>query len=195
MQSSVVEIKSREELAQSAWYAVYTKHQHEKSATELLARKGFEVLLPLYRATHQWKDRVKNVLLPVFPCYLFLRANLERKLDILRTPGVFWLVENGGHACPVPESDIEAVRRIAQSPGQVKPHSYLKSGDRVRVRVGPLAGVQGILVRVKNGYRVVLSVDVLQKAVAVEVDISVVEPVNGARGRSLTGANDERQIA
>jgi transcription antitermination factor NusG len=195
MRGSVVEIQSNRELEQSAWYAVYTKHQHEKSATELLAKKGFEVLLPLYGATHRWKDRVKNVLLPVFPCYLFLRTNLQRKLDILRTPGVFWLVENGGHACPVPESDIEAVRRIAQSPGQLKPHPYLKSGDRVRVRVGPLMGVEGILARVKNEYRVVVSMDLLQKAVAVEVDISIVEPVQGPHVRNSTGTNGVRQIA
>ncbi|GAC1700358.1 MAG: UpxY family transcription antiterminator [Candidatus Acidiferrum sp.] len=196
MQSGVCEFQqSRAELEQSAWYAVYTKHQHEKSATELLSKKGFEVFLPLYSARHQWKDRAKNVLLPVFPCYLFLRTNLHRKLDILRTPGVFWLVENGGHACPVPDSDIEAVRRIVQSPREVKPHPFLKSGDRVRVLVGPLAGVEGILTRFKNGYRVVLSVDLLQKAVAVEVDISIVKPVVGANGKSLSNTKDARQIA
>src|SRR5882762_1155812 len=95
-----------------SWYAAYTKHQHEKTAADLLQKKGFDVLLPLYRATHQWKDRTKIVSLPLFPCYLFLQANLERKLDILRTPGIFWLVENGGHACEVSDSEIELVQKL-----------------------------------------------------------------------------------
>jgi transcription antitermination factor NusG len=157
------------------WYAVYTKHQHEKSATNLLARKGFNVLLPLYHTAHRWKDRMQIVALPVFPCYLFLRASLQRKLEILQTPGVFWLVGQGGHASLVPDSDIESIRKIMQGRAHAEPHPYLKSGDRVRVLAGPMAGVEGILTRVKNRYRVVLSVDLLQKAVAVEVDISSVE--------------------
>src|SRR5271169_1174246 len=94
-----------------AWYAIYTKHQHEKTATELLRRKDFQVLLPLYSTVRRWKDRNKTVVLPLFPCYLFVRSNLSRKLDILQTPGVFWVVERAGRAFPVPEAEIEAVKR------------------------------------------------------------------------------------
>jgi transcription antitermination factor NusG len=168
----------------SVWYAVYTKHQHEKNVSDLLARKGFTVFLPLYNTERRWKDRTKIVSLPIFPCYLFLRTNLDRKLDILRTPGVFWLVENDGHASAIPESEIEAVRKITENSARVEPHPYpsLKDGDFVRIRRGPLAGIQGILTRVKNRYRVVLSVEVLQKAVAVEVELSSVEPVNSPCG-------------
>jgi transcription antitermination factor NusG len=170
------------------WYAAYTKHQHEKSAADLLSRKGFEILLPLYRKTHRWKDRLQPVALPVFPCYLFLRMNLERKLAVLQTPGIFWLLGNSGNAAVVPEADIEAIRKIASSTAAFEPHPYLKSGDRVRVVSGPITGVEGILTRVKNRYRIVLSVDLLQQALAVEIDISAVERIASARLPAGRGA-------
>jgi transcription antitermination factor NusG len=165
------------------WHAVYTKHQHERKASELLRGKGFEVFLPLYRTEHRWKDRTKVVSLPLFPGYLFLRTSFDRKLEILQTPGVFWLVESGGRPCAIPDSEIEAVRKITQSSAKVEPHPYLKCGDYVRVREGSLAGIEGVLTRVRNRYRVVLSVDLLQKAIAVEVDFSLVERIS-RRGKS-----------
>jgi transcription antitermination factor NusG len=166
------------------WYAAYTKHQHEKSAASLLEKKGFEILLPLYRTTHRWKDRVQPVALPVFPCYVFIRANLARKLAILQTPGIFWLLGNSGNAAVVPDADIEAIRKIMTSAAAYEPHPYLKSGDRVRVIDGAIAGVEGILTRVKNRYRVVLSVDLLRQALAVEVDISAVERIGPGKPES-----------
>jgi len=173
------------------WYAVYTKHQHEKTACELLAGKGFEVFLPLYHTKRNWKDRTKVVSLPVFPCYLFLRANLVRKLEILQTPGVFWLVESGGRACEVPSSEIEAVRRITQSSAAAEPHPYLQCGDHVRVRQGALAGIEGVLIRVRNRYRVVVCVNLLQKAIAVEVDFTMVERIHR---KGETGSLHQREF-
>ena len=175
------------------WYAVYTKHQHEKSATDLLARKGFNVLLPLYRTPHRWKDRVQIVALPIFPCYLFVHTSLQRKLEILQTPGIFWLVGHGGHASLVPDHDVESIRKITQGGAHVEPHPYLKSGDRVRVLAGPMAGVEGILTRVKNRYRMVLSVDLLQKAVAVEVDVASVERLGNTHPAGHP-ANDSQRM-
>lgn len=163
------------------WYAAYTKHQHEKTASQLLSGKGFQVFLPLYRAEHCWKDRNKVVSLPVFPCYLFLRTSLERRAEVLRTPGVFCLVESAGRPCEVPESEIEAVRRIAQVQARIEPHPYLKCGERVRVREGALVGIEGVLAKVRNRYRVVLSVELLQKSVAVEVDLSDLERLSPQR--------------
>lgn len=181
MQSGDEVLRPAEGDAREGWYAVHTKHQHEKSATSFLTRKGFEVLLPLYRATHRWKDRVQVVELPVFPCYLFLRTRLERKLEIVQTPGVFRLVGNGGHASLMSDSEIASIRRITQSSAFFEPHPYLISGDRVRVLSGPLAGIEGVLTRVKNRCRIVLSVELLQKAVAVEVDISAVARLETSR--------------
>jgi len=175
----IVQVNGGEEnVLEPPWHAVYTKHQHEKKASAQLAGKGFEVFLPLYSAEHRWKDRKKVVSLPLFSCYLFVRTNLDRKLEILQTPGVFWLVESGGYPCAVPDSEIEAIRKITQSPVKFEPHSYLRRGDYVRIREGSLAGIEGVLKQVRNRYRVVLSVDLLQKALAVEVDYSAIERIN-----------------
>lgn len=176
------------------WYALYVRHQHEKSAAELLSRKGFEVLLPLHRAAHRWKDRIQIVSLPVFPSYVFLRANLERKLEVLRTPGVCWLVGNGGRASRVPESEIDSIRKVTQNSGRIEPHPFLKSGERILVSSGPLAGVEGILNRVKNQFRVVVCVELLQKAVAVEVDATMIQPLD-CRHRILRSLNQSENAA
>ena len=174
VESSVVNEKS------PAWYAIYTKHQHERVASDSLEKRGFEVLVPLYRVSRRWKDRTKTILLPLFPCYSFVRTDLVRKTDILRTPGVFWIVEIGGRACSIPDSDIEMVRRIIKTSAKAEPHPFLKRGDIVRVRSGSLAGLEGVLVRVKNQSRVVVSIDALRKAVAVEVEFSMLERVHAA---------------
>jgi transcription antitermination factor NusG len=166
---------------QGHWYVAYTKHQHEKSVAAMLGKKGFDVLLPLYRSAHKWKDRMQTIELPVFPCYVFLKMSLERKLAVLQTPGIFWLVGNAGNAEVVPDSDIEAIQKVTSSAALFEPHPFLKSGDRVRVVEGPMAGVEGILTRVKNRYRVVLSVDLLQQALAVEIAVTSVERLHGAK--------------
>jgi transcription antitermination factor NusG len=163
------------------WYAVYTKFQHEKSAAALLERKAFEVFLPVYRTVHRWKDRNQLVVLPLFPCYVFLRAPVDRKLDVLQTAGVRWFVQNAGYACPVPEAEIEAMRKLCSAGTRLQPHPFLKQGDFVRVRSGPLAGTEGFFLRVKNQNRVVVSIELLQKSVAVEVDFSDLDFLGAAR--------------
>ena len=164
-----------------AWYAVYTKHQHEKRAASLLERKDFEIFLPVYRTVHRWQDRNQLLILPLFPCYVFLRGDLDRKLDVLRTAGVRWFVENAGHACEVPEPELEAVRKLCSAGSRVQPQPFLKQGDRVRICKGPLAGTQGFFVREKNQYRVVISIELLRQAVSVEIDLNDVEPLREAR--------------
>jgi len=159
----------------SEWFAAYTRFQHEKNAARLLENKGFEVFLPVYRALHRWKDRNQLVVLPLFPCYLFLRTELDRKLQILQTAGVRWLVENSGRACEVADKEIEAVQRICALGAGVQPYPFLSAGDSVRIRSGPLTGMQGFFIRAKKHYRVVVSVELLQKSVSVEVDLRDVE--------------------
>lgn len=152
-----------------AWYAIYTKFQHEKSAAGFLEKKDFEVFLPVYRAAHQWCDRHQLVTLPLFPCYLFLRTSVDRKLEVLRTGGVRWFVENANRACEISDQEINTLRRVCSLGAGVLPHPFLRQGDQVRVRTGPLAGTDGIFVRTKNQYRVVISVELLRKGVSVEV--------------------------
>lgn len=159
------------------WYALYTRHQHEKTAAWILSNKGLEIFLPLYSDTRRWKDRVKQISLPLFPCYLFLRGPVERWHSVLMTPGVSTVVEFAGQPAAIPSSEIDAVRQVLAGSLRAEPHPFLKCGDRVRVKAGPLEGLEGILVSKKNLFRLVLSVELLQRSVAVEVDVSMVERV------------------
>ncbi len=164
----------------SWWHALYTRHQHEKAVAQALSGKGFDVFLPQYRSVHRWKDRHKEVLLPLFPNYVFLRGGLDRMLSIVTTPGVHCLVTWGARPAEIPPEEIESVRRLVNSPCQVEPHPFLKCGDLVRIKSGPLEGMEGILVRKTRGFRLVLSVEMLSQSAAVEVDVKVVERVPGA---------------
>lgn len=161
----------------SDWHALYTRHQHEKVVAEFLSSFGFETFLPLYDVVHQWKDRKKHLSLALFPCYVFLRGGLDRRTRILSTPGVHAIVGVAGQPATIPAAEIEAIRKATNSTFRVEPHPFLQCGDRVRVRIGPLAGVEGILLRKKNICRLVLSATLLEKSVAVEVDAHSVERV------------------
>jgi transcription antitermination factor NusG len=162
----------------AAWYALYTRHQHEKTVANLLLGKGFQVFLPLYSTVHRWKDRNKQLFLPLYPGYVFLRDRLDRTLQILMTPGVHSILGTAGGPEPIPEFEINAVKRVIESSLAVEPHPFLRGGDRVRVTNGPLEGIEGILLRKKNCFRLVLTVEMLMKSVAVEIDASMVERIS-----------------
>jgi transcription antitermination factor NusG len=181
MTNQSIDLPGSYAVAQTAWYAIYTRHKHEKTVAQILTSKGMEIFLPLYESAHRWKDRTKLVSLPLFPCYVFLKGGLDRRLDIVITPGFHTLVSAGGQPVAIPPDEIDAIRTTVQTGARVSPHAFLKCGERVRVKRGPLAGVEGILVRTKNQCRLVVSVEMLGKAVAVEVDASVVERVSGNR--------------
>ena len=163
------------------WFAIYTRHQHEKTIAQVLSAKGLQVFLPLYNSTRRWKDRSVELSLPLFPCYLFLRGMEERRLQVVTTPGIVSILSVNGQPAVIPESEIEAVRKAIEWGNRVEPHPFLRCGDRVRVIAGPLQGVEGILVRKKNLYRLVLSVEMLERSAAVEVDVSSVERVSSGR--------------
>jgi len=161
-----------------AWHALYTRHQHEKAVAHILSSKEFEVFLPLYSTVHRWKDRDKQLWLPLFPCYVFLKGGLRRQLDILTTPGVHSVLSSAGRFADIPEEEINAVRQMVESSTRLEPHPFMKFGDRVRVKSGPLTGIEGILIRKKNQFRLVVSVEIMGKSAATEVDASIVERVN-----------------
>src|SRR5580658_6422320 len=165
----------------SSWFALYTRHQHEKMVDQVLTNKGFSTFLPLYATTHNWKDRSKSLTLPLFPCYVFLKGGIERRLQILTTPGVYGLVSSAGQPAAIPDIEIEAIRRVVESGTRVEAHPFLKCGNWVRVKCGPLTGIEGILVRKKNISRLVLSVEILGTAAAIEVSAFQVEPLSGPR--------------
>lgn len=162
------------------WFAVRTASGREKSVASQLQAKGIEEFLPLYRTRRQWSDRTKELELPLFPGYLFCRFDFNNRLPVLITPGVKSIVGFGRTPTPVADDQIDTLRRAVAS-GAVHPHhQYLTVGQRVRIREGSLAGVEGILVDVKNSWRIVISVDLLQRSVAVELDRAAIEPVGGA---------------
>jgi len=167
--------------AQPSWFALYTRHKHEKVVARALEGKGLETFLPLYATTRRWQDRTKVISLPLFPCYVFLRGGVDRRLDILTTPGVHSIVSTAGQPAAIPSDVMDGVRRTAESGARVDPHPFLKHGESVRIKSGVLAGVKGILVRKKNVLRLVVSVEILGKAVAVEVDADLVEKLSEER--------------
>jgi transcription antitermination factor NusG len=167
--------KPSEELS---WYAIYAKHHHEKKIAELLSLKGTEVFLPLFISVRRWKDRKQKVAEPLFPGYVFVRSDLRDRVSILSTPGVFFLVENAGRACAIPDAEVDAIRRVVGSERSFEPHPYLQAGERIRVLDGPLAGISGFFVRLKKQDRIVVSIELLRKSVSVEVDLANVEKIS-----------------
>jgi len=157
----------------------------------MLAAKGFEVFLPLFESTRRWKDRRKVLSLPLFPCYVFVRGAIERRLPVLTTPGVHMIISRGERVATVPEHEIDAIRRTVEGHFQVEPHPFLRCGERVRVVRGSLDGVEGVLTRKKNLYRLVISVEMLAQSVAVEIDAMDVVPV---MQRNVVALSSERQM-
>jgi transcription antitermination factor NusG len=172
----------------SPWWVLYTRHQHEKTVAEMLSEKGFEVFLPLYESIRLWKDRKKRITLPLFPCYVFVQGGHDRRLDILTTPGIHSILLYGERVAIVPQEEIQAIRRIVEGSRRVEPHLFLKCGERVRVTRGPLVGIEGVLVRKKNLYNLVLSVDMMAQSVAVEIDATDVEPVTAQTHAGILSA-------
>jgi len=159
------------------WYALFTRHQHEKSVAIALSNKSHEVYLPLYRSVRRWQDRAKALWLPLFPGYVFIREGMDRQLQILTTPGVIHIVKWGGRPAIVPPSQLNAIRQIIESCPSVETHPYLQSGDRVRVKTGSLMGLEGILTRKKGVARLVVSMEMLGRSAAVEIDVLNVERI------------------
>jgi transcription antitermination factor NusG len=159
------------------WYAAYTTPRHEKHVAELLAERDIETFLPLYRTVRQWKKSCPTLLeLPLFPCYLFVRVRRSARGAVLSMPGVLSIVGSPKEPWPLPHFEIEALRFGVQM-DKIEPHPYLKVGERVRVTAGSMAGVEGILVRKKNEFRFILTLDAIMRSVAVEVDANDLEPV------------------
>jgi transcription antitermination factor NusG len=158
------------------WFAAYTNSHHEKSVALHFAERQIESFLPLYSARRHWKNGcVVNLDLPLFPNYVFVRIDSRNRIRILEIPGVLSLVGFGRKLAPLPDFEIEALRS-AIGRRKIEPHPYLVIGDRVRIKSGPLFGMEGVLLRKKNNLRVVLALDVIMQCVAVEVDADDVEP-------------------
>ena len=163
------------DLSAVSWYAACTRPRHEKRVLQQLADRRFEPFLPLFQAVHRWKDRRKIVELPLFRGYVFVRISPQQRVGVLQTPGVVRFVCFNGRPAALPDSQIEALRSAYDRGLRFEPHPLLKVGSRVRVRHGCLAGAEGVLVRRKHSLRFVLSLELLNRAVSVEVDAADIE--------------------
>lgn len=157
------------------WYALYTAPRHEKLVADQINRHGISCFLPLYRSMRRWKDRRKELAMVLFPGYVFVRMAPQDRLQVLQLPGAVRLVAFNGHPVAMPEQEIELLRSRLSATYFIEPHPYLRVGKRIRVRSGPLQGLEGIIVRMKDRCRLVFSIDLIMRSVAVEVDEDEVE--------------------
>jgi len=162
------------------WYAVRIQSKLGPLASLTLRDRGYEEFLPLYSVRRRWSDRIKQLEVPLFPGYLFCRFDVTHRLPVLSTPGVIGIVGFGKIPVPIHDCEIEAIRRVLQSGIPAEPWKYIPSGQRVRVEQGPLAGLEGVFLEQKSDYRLLLSIEVLQRSVAVQIDAACVRPVRTA---------------
>lgn len=159
------------------WYAVRVRSNYERTVSTVLDHKGVEQFFPTYRSRRIWTDRIRTMDLPLFPGYVFCRIPLDERNRVVTTEGVVGLVGAGRQPIAVSDSEIEAIRTIVQSQAPTEPWPFLKIGQTVRINHGSMTGVEGILIKVKNSWRLVVSVTVLERSVAVEIDAAYVTPV------------------
>ena len=159
------------------WFAVYTTCRHEKRVARHLEQRQIENFLPLYRAQHKWKDGSRALVdLPLFPGYVFVRIESRNRCGVLAVPGVVSMIGTATRPAPLPDLEVETLR-AGLDPMRTEPHPLLIVGQRVRIKAGALAGVEGIVVRKKSGMRVVLTLSLLMQSIAIEVDGDDVELV------------------
>jgi transcription elongation factor/antiterminator RfaH len=157
---------------QFPWYALQCWMRKEGLVATQLEGQGFECFLPKYKSIREWSDRKKEVEQPLFPGYLFCRFDYSQRRPVVVTPGVLQVVGCGRTPMPIEDREIEAIQIAVASGIPSQPWPYLEVGERVRIHTGKLSGLEGILVNFKGNHRVVLSVSLLQRSVALEVDLA-----------------------
>ena len=169
-------------MSQVHWYAAYTCAKHEKRVAAELGAREVQHFLPLYSSVRRWKDRRVQLELALFPGYVFVRLALRDRLQVLQIPSVVRLVGFGGLPTALPDEEMEILRKGLCQGLRAEPHPFLTIGRRVRITAGPFAGLEGVLKRKKSNLRVVVSLELIQRSVAVDVDAADVEGVVSAKG-------------
>jgi transcription antitermination factor NusG len=160
------------------WYALQVRSRFEKVVSMHLQGKGYRDYLPLYKSRRRWSDRVKEIEVPLFPGYVFCKFDVRDKLPILVIPGVMTVVSFGSGAISIPDHEIDGVQNIVNSGLMYGPFPFMSSGTPVRVRYGPLRGLEGQVVEVKNTYQLIISITMLSRSVSVAIDRDNVTPLN-----------------
>jgi transcription antitermination factor NusG len=164
---------------QARWFAVCTLPRHEKAVAERLEFAGIEGFCPTAVSENQWKDRRALIRAPIFPGYVFTRTTLSARFRVLGIPGITRILSFGGKPAVIDDHEMQAVRLCSEFGTNCKPHEYLSVGERVRIRSGLLSGVEGFILRMKNHHRVVVSISMINRSLAVEIDRAVLESVRG----------------
>lgn len=171
-----------------SWFALQTRSRYEQFAAAHLRSKGYELFLPVYTSRRRWSDRIKELELPLFPGYVFCKFDLLNRLPILVTPGVVQVIGSGKNPIPIDDAEIAALQAVVQSELPRQPWPFLQVGQKVKIAYGPLSGFEGILVNLKGNHRLVLSVGLLRRSVAVEIDSAWVSPVS-SKSPHTSGVN------
>ena len=151
------------------WYAAYTKPRHEKNVAAQLGMREVETYLPLYRTIHNWNGRKAEVNLPLFPGYVFVKVPVAERVRVLEQPGVVRLVGVNGKATPLPDDEIERLR-ASLAFCKAEPFPFMVPGEKIRIRTGPMAGFEGKILRRKGSVRLVVSLDLIQRSIVIELD-------------------------
>lgn len=167
----------QEEYLHPRWYAVYTSSRHEKCVAEQFRTRCISHFLPLIQCVHRWKDRRVTVQLPYFPNYLFVHIAYADRLLVLQTPGVSSIVGTHSHPTTVPDEQIGTLRTALEMGLRIDSHPVVEIGRKVRLRSGPLQGAEGVLLRKKGKFRLVVSIRAIMRSFAVEVDAMDIQPI------------------
>ena len=173
---NISEIANRKVDKNELWYALKTKSRHEIKVYERLIQKGINCYLPMYTTMRQWSDRKKKVNLPLFSCYLFVKISLRDRLEVIRTDGAVNIVSFNNVPAPIPEDQIDSVKRILGANIGIKKENYLVEGQKVEIVYGPLKGITGIVKTIKDKSRLIITIDALYQAVSVEIDDEALKP-------------------
>jgi transcription antitermination factor NusG len=170
-------LPSQSDPYQHLWYVAYTSANHEKKVAQEINRRGVETFLPLYQSVRRWSDRRVTIEKPLFPGYVFVRLARQNRLCVLQVPGICKFVGFGGPPVALPDDQLNILRAGVEQLLRAEPHPYLSVGRRVRVRSGPFTGLEGILRRRKNRTRLIVSLDLIQRSMSVELEDSTVDPL------------------
>jgi transcription antitermination factor NusG len=173
-------------ISKPSWYALQVRSRKEGYVASQIEGQGYECLLPTYKSVRKWSDRVKEVEQPLFPGYLFCRFDFQNRRPVITTPGVLQIVGYGRTAISVSDEEIQSLQLVVSSGMPKQPWPYLEVGQRVRVNYGTLSGLEGILVNLKGNHRVILSVTLLQRSVAMEVETSWLSVMKEESRESMT---------
>ena len=174
---SVVNHVRPEHKESDPWFAIYVRSHFERTVEQCLKGKGYPAFSPFYQAIRKRSDRTKRLDLPLFPGYVFCSFNPQKRLPILTTPGIVNIIGSAGVPEPIELSEIHSIQTVAVSGQPVKPWPFLNEGQKIRIEAGPLSGTEGTLLRVKNQFKLVVSVTLLQRSIAVELDQEMVSPM------------------